>query len=123
MTVPTSNTARIMRKRFGAWLKETREAAGLTQLDLAALLDYAYPTTVSQIERGVSALPPAELALWAEAIRVSPKKLAETYLYYLEPYLYAAVHGRDPYAAEKLPRPDPTIRRKEARASSTRSTR
>lgn len=115
MTVPTSNTARIMRKRFGSWLKEAREATGLTQLDVATILDYAYHTTVSQIERGVSALPPAEIALYAEAIRVNPKKLAETYLYYIEPYVYAAIYGKDPYVLENLPRPDTTIRRREAR--------
>lgn len=115
MSVPTSNTARIMRKRFGSWLKEARETAGLTQLDVATILDYAYHTTVSQIERGVSALPTAEIGLYAEAIRVNPKKLAETYLYFLEPFLYASIYGKDPYAAEKLPRPDTTIRRREAR--------
>lgn len=117
MSVPVSNTARIMRKRFGAWLKEAREEAGLTQLDLAALLDYAYSTTVSQIERGASALPPAELARWAEAIRVPPKKVAETYLYFTEPFIYSALNGKDPYVAEHLPRPDPVIMRRSARVS------
>ncbi|MDM0006422.1 helix-turn-helix transcriptional regulator [Variovorax sp. J22G73] len=110
-----SNTARIMRKRFGAWLKEAREQVGLTQLDLAALLDYAYPTTISQIERGAAALPPGELHRWAEAIRLTPKKVAETYLYYTEPFLYAALHGKDPYALEKLPRPEPVLMRRSSR--------
>ncbi|WP_371467322.1 helix-turn-helix domain-containing protein [Achromobacter sp. NFACC18-2] len=104
-----------MRKRFGAWLKEAREAAGLTQLDLAATLDYAYPTTVSQIERGASALPTGELARWAEAINVSPKKLADKYLYFIEPFLYMALHGKDPYAVENLPRPEPVLMRRKAR--------
>ena len=116
MSVPVSNIARIMRKRFGAWLKGAREDAGLTQLDVAAILDYAYPTTVSQIERGASALPPGELERWAEAINVAPKKVAEMHLYYIEPFLFTALYGKDPFALEKLPRPDPVIKRRTARA-------
>lgn len=115
MSVPVSNTAKIMRKRFGAWLKESREAAGLTQLDLAILLDYAYPTTISQIERGTSALPPGELHRWAEAIRVAPKKLAEKHLYFTEPFLYMALYGTDPYALESLPRPEAVLMRRSSR--------
>lgn len=115
MSVPVSNTAKIMRKRFGAWLKESREAAGLTQLDLAILLDYAYPTTISQIERGASALPPGELHRWAEAIRVAPKKLAEKHLYFTEPFLYMALYGTDPYALESLPRPEAVLMRRSLR--------
>lgn len=115
MSVPVSNTARLMRKRFGAWLKEAREQAGLTQLDLATKLDYAYPTTVSQIERGASALPPGELTRWAEAIGVDARQMAETYLYYTEPFLYAAIYGEDPYKSEKLPRPEPVLMRRTAR--------
>lgn len=117
MSVPVSNTARIMRKRFGAWLKEAREEAGLTQLDLAAILDYAYPTTVSQIERGASAMPTGELNRWAEAIRQDPREVAETYLYFTEPFLYAAIYGKDPYKLEKLPRPEPVLMRRTARSS------
>lgn len=115
MSVPVCNVSRIMRKRFGAWLKEAREEAGMTQLDLARLLDYAYSTTVSQIERGASALPPGELMRWSEAIRVPPKKVAETYLYFTEPFLYHALYGIDPYVAEQLPKPEPVIMRRSLR--------
>lgn len=94
MSVPIASTAKIMRKRFGRWLKEVRVTAGLTQLDVAAALDYAYPTTVSQIERGASALPPGELFRWAEAIKMSPQEVAEKYLYFIEPFLYIALTAR-----------------------------
>jgi transcriptional regulator with XRE-family HTH domain len=90
-------------------------AAGLTQLDVAAALDYAYPTTVSQVERGMSALPPGELARWSESIKACPKDVAEKYLYFTEPFLYLAIYGVDPYVEERLPRPDPVIMRRSAR--------
>lgn len=110
-----------MRKRFGAWLKASREAAGLTQLALADNLDYAYPTTISQIERGVSALPPAELSRWAAAIHLSPREVADTYLYYNEPAVWAMLHGEDPYALEELPRESsPLLRRSAVRVGKPR---
>jgi len=115
MSLPVSNTNKILRRRFGGWLKSVREQAGLTQLDVAAILDYAYPTTISQVERGASALPPGELARWAEAIHAPPKKVAEMYLYYIEPFLYTALYGKDPFSLEKLPRPQPSVLRRTAR--------
>lgn len=114
----TSNTALILRKRFGVKLKEARQDADLTQAALADILDYMHGTTVSQIERGAAALPPAEISRYAEAIRMNPKKLADLYLYYVEPFVYAALHGKDPYALEALPRPEPTIARRAARKRS-----
>ncbi|PNG49130.1 MULTISPECIES: helix-turn-helix transcriptional regulator [unclassified Variovorax] len=116
MTVPVSHTTKTLRKRFGAWLKAKREEAGMTQLDLADLLDYAYSTTVSQIERGVSSLPPGELERWSLSIRVRPAEMAKTYLYYTEPFLYEALHGTDVYRKEGLPKPVPSITRRNARA-------
>ena len=115
VAIPSSN--KVLRKRFGAWLQDQREAAGLSQVDLAATLDYAYPTVISQIERGVSALPPAELALWSEAIRVPERVVAEKYLYYVEPFLYAAIYGKDPYVIEKVSRPTPSLMRRTSRGS------
>lgn len=104
-----------MRHRFGAWLKEQRISAGLTQLDLAAALDYAYPTTVSQIERGASAMPTGELARWAAAINLRPDQVGEKYLYFIEPWLFHALRGTDPYVEENLPKPEPVLMRREAR--------
>lgn len=107
-----------MRQRFGAWLKEQRVAAGFTQLDLATALDYAYPTTVSQIERGASALPTGELARWANALNLAPDQVADKYLYYIEPWLFHALRGTDPYVEEKLAKPEPVLMRREARNKS-----
>lgn len=116
MSVPTSATERTMRTRFGSWLKARREDAELTQLEVATRLGYGHSQTVSQIERGASWIPVMEIARWAEAIRIPPARLAETFLYYSKPELYAVLYGKDPYAIEQLPRPDPTITRGQPRA-------
>jgi transcriptional regulator with XRE-family HTH domain len=99
-----------MRMRLGAFLKEQRETAGMTQLDVAVLLDYGYPNMVSQIERGVSALPPHDLKVWAETLRMEPAALAKKWLYFVEPDIFASLYGSDPYTLEQLSRPEKTIK-------------
>lgn len=110
MPVATSKTAQTMRMRLGAFLKEQRESVGMTQLDVAVLVDYGYPNMVSQIERGVSALPPHDLKVWAETLRVEPAALAKKWLYFIEPDIFASLYGTDPYALEQLSRPEKTIK-------------
>jgi transcriptional regulator with XRE-family HTH domain len=110
MTVQTDASAKVLRARFGAWLKEKREDAGLTQLDVAAFLDYAYPVMVSQVERGASVLPEHDLRLWSEVLRVNSKEFAKQFLYFCRPFIYECMYGVDPYVREKLPRGAKTIR-------------
>lgn len=57
---------KIRRTEFGRWLKERREARGLTQLDLAKLLSYENPQIISNIERGFSALPARRTSDYAQ---------------------------------------------------------
>lgn len=110
MTVPIDNTNAILRARFGAWLKAQREQAGLTQLELCIQLDYAQPTMVSQVERGASALPEHDLVTWAEILRIKTPEFAKQYTYFCRPFVYEALYGKDPFAAEKLPRSGKTIK-------------
>ncbi|MFP3798446.1 helix-turn-helix domain-containing protein [Paraburkholderia sp. SIMBA_027] len=110
MTVPIDNTAAVLRQRFGAWMKAKREEAGLTQLELCIELDYSQPAMVSQVERGSSALPEVDLSLWADLLRIGREEFAQTYLYYIRPFVWEAMHGKDPFKAEKLPRPAKTIK-------------
>lgn len=104
LTDRSSSNAKIMRKRLGAYLKQLREEAGLTQRDVAEKLGYDYYTMVSQIERGLSRLPVEDLLKWAELLRVDPKKLGKTVLYWTDPYVYQALYGVNPLDEQKLPR-------------------
>jgi transcriptional regulator with XRE-family HTH domain len=109
MTVATSDSDRILRKRFGQWLKEQREKTGRTQSDVAELLDYKLFTMVSQVETGRTAMPSNDIPRWAEALRLKPNALAKKYLYFIQPHIYAVLYGTNPYDAEHLPRPPRTI--------------
>jgi transcriptional regulator with XRE-family HTH domain len=60
---------------FGKWLKERREAARLTQMDLAKKLNYENPQIISNIERGFSALPSGRVGDFASILQCSNLEL------------------------------------------------
>lgn len=103
MPVALSPTAETLRKRFGEWLKSRREAADVTQLDLSRALGHDYVSMVSQVERGRSLIPPQDLVLWAEALKVKPKEFATKYLYWCHPEASAMLTGVNVFEAEGLP--------------------
>lgn len=109
MTVKLDSSNAILRSRFGAWIKERREALGYTQLEMSSKVNYAYAAMVSQIERGASALPPHDLRLWAEVLEVKHDEFAMTYLYYCQPFIYQCLTGKDPYVSERLPKAPKTV--------------
>lgn len=109
MSAPIQNSSMVLRKRFGAWLKRKREETGQTQEEAAIKLNMGSGAMVSQIERGMTAMPAYAMCQWAEVVRVSPEELAKEFLYHFEPGIYQALYNRDPYVIEKLSRPAPTI--------------
>jgi len=48
---------KLLRREAGIWLKELREARGLSQRDLANLVGVEYYTFISQIESGRGRIP------------------------------------------------------------------
>ena len=52
----------------GAWLKELRGRAGLSQLQLAERLNLKYYTFVSQVENGFGRVPTESMEAWARAL-------------------------------------------------------
>ena len=61
-----------MRRRAGAWLKELRGRAGLSQIQLADRLGLKYYTFVSQVENGFGRVPTESMEAWARALGVEP---------------------------------------------------
>lgn len=123
MTAPLAPSSFILRKRLGMYMKALREDIGMTQLDVAVLLDYGYPAMVSQMERGHSALPPHDMILWSEVLRIDAADLAKKWLYFVEPDVYRALYGVDPYVLEKLPRSLKTIKSAPGRSAASRGSR
>jgi transcriptional regulator with XRE-family HTH domain len=79
---------KLLRQQAGRWLKGAREAAGLTQAELAERVGLRYYTFVSQVESGLGRLPIETQRAWAEALSMEPGEFARTLLRYYEPELY-----------------------------------
>ena len=60
-----------LRREGGRWLRQCREAAGLSQRELAQLVGAEYYTFISQLETGRGRIPPDRYHIWAEALKIS----------------------------------------------------
>ena len=84
----TVDDAQHRRKQAGAWLKERRSAAGLSQIELAARLGLKYYTFVSQVENGFGRVPIESMGAWARVLAVEPAAFARELISYYEPELH-----------------------------------
>ena len=85
--------AKILRRRAGSYLRGLRTDAGLTQQQVAKALGWDYYTMVSQIERGISRLPPEDMASYATTLGVDLAKMAKDLLEFYDPHMHAAMFG------------------------------
>ncbi|CAH1678371.1 Helix-turn-helix protein [Hyphomicrobiales bacterium] len=76
------------RQQGGVWLRRLREDAGLSQRDLAKLIDIDFYTFVSQVEIGKGRIPPEKYLLWSTALKVDPYEFAINIIKYYNPFLY-----------------------------------
>ena len=82
-----------LRQEAGRWLKACRESRGLTQADLAGLVELRYYTFVSQVEGGLGRVPVESQEAWARALGLDPTEFARTLLRYYDPELYRLLFG------------------------------
>ncbi len=82
-----------LRKRGGVWLKERREAAGLTQREFAEKVEVGYYTFISQIELGRGRIPPERYHDWAVALKMEPREFVRELLAFYEPSTHAILFG------------------------------
>jgi len=80
--------AKLLRKKAGAWLKELRGRAGLSQIELAQQLGFKYYTFISQVENGYGRVPTESMEAWASALGIDPSEFARALLSYYEPEMH-----------------------------------
>jgi transcriptional regulator with XRE-family HTH domain len=80
--------ARELRRQAGAWLKEQRVRAGLSQIELAQRLGLKYYTFVSQVENGFGRVPTESMEAWARALGIDPSSFARRLLSFYDPELH-----------------------------------
>jgi transcriptional regulator with XRE-family HTH domain len=92
------NTRADLGKRvdFGRTLKSLREAAQLTQHDMAKLVGQKYFTMISQIENGRVRVPPDDTELWARVLGVDTQAFAkECVRHYETDDYFKAIYGKN----------------------------
>jgi len=84
------------RVAFGRIIQSLRQAAQLTQHDLARLVGQKYFTMVSQIENGRVRIPPDDTELWARVLGVDTQAFAkECVRYYETDEYFNAIFGKN----------------------------
>ena len=86
--VTTKDEMAALRRECGAWLKERRELANLSQRELAIKLGIEFYTFISQIEAGRGRVPPERYEAYALALKIPPRDFAKTLMRYNEPHIY-----------------------------------
>ena len=77
-----------LRRAAGRWLKDRREARGLSQRQLAELVGTEYYTFVSQLETGRGRIPPDKYRIWAESLGIEARDFVLALLPFYDPITY-----------------------------------
>lgn len=84
-----------LRREGGRWLKEQREATGLSQRQLAAKVGADYYTFISQLETGRGRIPPDRYRDWAKALEVSEKTFVRELMRFYDPITYEILFSEE----------------------------
>ena len=99
------------RRQAGAWLKELREEAGLTQMALARRLGFKYYAFVSQVETGFSRVPTEKLEDWANTLDVHPAVFTKQLILFYEPELHRLLYETKSRRTRRIKRAPARARR------------
>lgn len=83
----------LLRRAGGRWLRERREAVGLSQRQLAERIGVEYVTFISQIESGRGRVPPERYRAWASALGMEPAEFVRNILRYYDPITHEILFG------------------------------
>ncbi len=79
---------RQLRQNAGRWLKELREAQGMSQRELARRVGLNFYTFISQLEAGRGRIPPDRYKAWAEALQIDPHLFVKELLRFYDPVTF-----------------------------------
>lgn len=85
--------SQALRREAGVWLKGKREERGLSQRQLADILNLDYYTFISQLETGRGRIPPERLVDWANALGIVPRDFVFALMRYYDPITFAILFG------------------------------
>ena len=96
---PSSEQVMKARCRGGQWLKELREARGLSQRQLAYKVGVEYYTFISQLECGHGRIPPDRYRMWAAALDIEASYFVRLLMHFYDPVTYQILFDGDETSA------------------------
>jgi len=87
-----TEAAKLHRQAAGKQVRTWRQDQGLTQRELAKLIDVDYYTFISQVETGAARVPPEAMADWAKALKIDLADFAKTLLRHYDPHMFHALY-------------------------------
>lgn len=87
-----------LRREAGQWLKDRREALGMSQRELATKVGIEYYTFISQIEAGRGRVPAERYEAYALALDIEPREFTKTMLRYNDTVVYNLLFGPESQA-------------------------
>ena len=87
-----------LRREAGQWLKDRREALGMSQRELATKVGIEYYTFISQIEAGRGRVPAERYEAYALALDIEPREFTKTMLRYNDTVVYNLLFGAESQA-------------------------
>ena len=90
-----------LKRELGAYIRDLRVARGLTQRQLAELVDMQWNTAISAIEIGRNVVPPERYSAFARALGVDDRKFMKEVLRLTNPWAYAMFYAANPAAASE----------------------
>ena len=88
-----SEAVQELRREGGRYVRELREAAGLSQRQLAAKIGLDFYTFVSQIETGRGRIPPDSYRTWAEALGIDVRTFVQDLMRFYDPVTHGILFG------------------------------
>ena len=85
-----------LKHELGQYVRDCREARGMTQADLARAVGMTYYTAISAIEIGRNSVPPERYMAFAEALGVNPKTFVRNVLRLTNPWAFVLLFSNDP---------------------------
>ena len=85
-----------LRREAGRLLKQLRDARGLSQRELCALVGGGVYTFISQLENGHGRIPPDKFRVWAEALGIEARDFVRMILPFYDPETAGILFGVEP---------------------------
>lgn len=84
-----------LKKEGGRWLRALRDRRGLSQKDLAALVDVQNSVFISQLENGRVRIPPERYEQWAAAYGFSTYEFVKCLMSFYDPVTFRLLFHED----------------------------